>query len=94
MDGENAMPTYCLGKELMKRIRAYDKGTHDGSVDVDMPDRVVREIGDESKRARWRERHVVRRIESSGRARAVVAASRPAGKLGDRLAGQPASRLV
>ena len=34
MDGENAMPTYCLGKELMKRIRAYDKGTHDGSVDV------------------------------------------------------------
>ena len=34
MDGENAMPTYCLGKELIKRIKAYDKGTHDGTVDV------------------------------------------------------------
>lgn len=34
MDGENAMPTYCLGKELMKRIKAYDKGTHNGTVDV------------------------------------------------------------
>jgi hypothetical protein len=34
MDGENAMPTYCLGKQLMKRIKAYDKGTHDGTVDI------------------------------------------------------------
>ena len=34
MDGENAMPTYCLGKELLKRVKAYDKGTHDGTVDI------------------------------------------------------------
>ena len=34
MEGENAMPTYCLGKELLKRIKAYDAGTHDGSVDI------------------------------------------------------------
>ena len=34
MEGENAMPTYCLGKELMRRIRLYDEGKHDGTVDV------------------------------------------------------------
>lgn len=34
MDGENAMPMYCLGKELMKRVRNYEKGTHNGTVDL------------------------------------------------------------
>jgi len=34
MEGENAMTTYSLGKELLRRIKMYDEGTHDGSVDV------------------------------------------------------------
>jgi hypothetical protein len=34
MDGENAMPAYCFGKELLRRIRAYGSGTHDGTVDI------------------------------------------------------------
>ena len=66
------------------RIRAHAVGgarqaqlanerRHDGSVDVDVPDRVVREIGDESKRARWRERHVVRGVELGARARSIGA---------------------
>jgi hypothetical protein len=34
MDGENAMPLYCLGKQLMRRVKHYENGTHDGTVDI------------------------------------------------------------
>ena len=33
-DNENAMSAYCFGKELLKRLRSYDDGVHDGSIDI------------------------------------------------------------